>query len=285
MTDSTPLVWITGAGGLIADALLRAALRRDDPWRVVGSRHATLDVTDRSAVVEMFERLQPSMVIHCAAMTRIAACERDPAEAHRVNVEATAHLADLARDIPFVVFSTDLVFDGERGWYDEDAEVRPHTVYAKTKVEAERIVLANPRHTVIRTSLNAGRSANGNRAFNEEMYRAWQAGHTLHLFTDEFRCPIPASVTAQAVWELVARGKPGLYHLAGAERLSRWDIGECLARYWPDVTARRKPASRLDLPGPPRPRDTSLDCGKLQRLLSFRLPAFSAWLLSHPNEL
>jgi dTDP-4-dehydrorhamnose reductase len=201
-----------------------------------------------------------------------------------LNVEVTEHLAHLAADIPFVFFSTDLVFDGRKGNYSENDAPNPLSVYAETKVAAERVVLANPRHTVVRTSLNAGVSPAGHRAFNEQMRAAWEGGETLTLFTDEFRCPIPAVVTARAVWELVQRDTPGLYHLVGAERLSRWEIGRLLAKRWPTLNPKMRAGSLQDYPVAPRSADTSLNCAKAQALLSFSLPKFSQWLEENPDE-
>src|SRR5262249_25601370 len=155
--------------------------------------------------------------IHCAALSRSPACEAEPSLARRLNVDVTARLARLATEIPFIFFSTDLVFDGRKGNYEEAAEVNPLSVYAETKVEAERVVLANPKHTVIRTSLNCGSSPSGDRGLDEQLCQAWRAGKVLRLFTDEFRCPIPAELTARGVWELAARKQTGLFHLAGSE--------------------------------------------------------------------
>ena len=74
-------------------------------------------------------------------------------------------LAELAAEIPFFFLSTDLVFDGQTGNYDESAPVNPLSIYAETKAAAERIVLANPRHTVLRLSLNGGTSPSGRPRF------------------------------------------------------------------------------------------------------------------------
>jgi dTDP-4-dehydrorhamnose reductase len=200
-----------------------------------------------------------------------------------LNVGVTELLADLAERIPFFLFSTDLVFDGRAGSYDETAAVNPVSVYGETKVAAEQVVMANPRHTAIRTSINAGTSPTGDRGFDEQMRRAWQAGQMLRLFTDEFRCPIPAEATARAVWELVMQNKPGLYHLAGRERLSRFQIGQLLASRWRDLNPKLEPASVKEYAGAPRPGDTSLNCAKAQKLLSFRLPGLSDWVASRPN--
>ena len=181
-----------------------------------------IDLTDASAVRDAFRLQSPQLVIHCAALSRSPECQAKPALARKVNVEVTALLADLAADIPLFFLSTDLVFDGRKGNYDESAPVNPLGVYAETKATAEQVILANPKHTVLRLSLNGGTSPTGDRGFNEQMRRAWQAGQTLKLFTDEYRSPIPAEVTARAIWELATRNQPGLYHLAGSERLSRW---------------------------------------------------------------
>jgi dTDP-4-dehydrorhamnose reductase len=270
--------WVTGSGGLIGGYLVETAPRFAPEWTVIGLTHQSLDLEDAVAVREAFHRDAPRLLIHCAGLTRAAACQQNPALARRRNVEATAVLADLAAAIPLIFLSTDLVFDGRRGGYREADPVNPLNIYGETKAAAEQVVLANAGHTVLRTSLNFGCSKSGDRAFNEEMHRAWAAGQTLHLFTDEFRSPIAAEVTAQFVWRMARLGRPGLYHLAGSERLSRWDIGRLLAAQWPDLKARMEPASCRTFPGPPRAADTSLNCERIEALLSDPLPGFTAWL-------
>ena len=277
-------VWVTGATGLIGSHLLKTAADAVPDGTIRGLSRAQVDLTDPSAVITAFHADEPRMVIHCAALSRGPDCQADPALARRLNIEATARLAELAADIPFIFFSSDLVFDGEKGQYDESDPVNPRSVYAETKAEAERIVLVNPGHLVIRTSLNGGVSPAGHRCFSEEMRDAWGAGRSVRLFTDEYRSPIPAAVTARAVWELARRYRPGLYHLAGKERLSRWAIGQLIAARSPQLNPRLESASLRDYAGPPRSPDTSLNCAKVQRLLSFPLPGLSEWLSRHPDE-
>lgn len=278
------LALITGAGGLIGSYLLRTAPAFAPGWKVRGLTRSDLDLTDCRAVRQAFHDIRPQLLIHCAALSKTQVCQQHPDLARKINVEATALLTELASEIPFIFFSSDLVFDGRTGNYDESASVNPLSLYAETKVEAERLVLANPKHVVLRIALSGGRSPTGDRGFNEEIRRAWQAGLTLTLFTDEFRSPLPAIVTAQAVWGLVAKYEPGLYHLCGAERLSRWQIGQLLAERWPELNPKLLPASRRDYHGPPRPQDVSLNCSRLQKILSFPLPGLTAWLAAHQNE-
>ena len=191
-----PCVWVTGAGGLIGSYLVRNPPKSLADSRIVGLTRQRLDLSDFAAVRREFARDNPRLVIHCAALSKSPACQAQPELAWKLNVELTRLLVELAAEIPLVFFSSDLVFDGKQGFYTESADVNPLSIYAETKVAAEKTVLSNPYHFVIRTSLNGGQSPSGDRGFNEEIRNAWVAGKTLTLFTDEYRCPIAASVTA-----------------------------------------------------------------------------------------
>jgi dTDP-4-dehydrorhamnose reductase len=276
--------WITGAGGLIGHCLADAQTPGAAQFEIIPLTHSMLDLMDFASVRKRFRADRPALVIHCAALAQTPVCHANPALAKKINVEATAHLAALAAEADFIFFSTDLVFDGRKGDYIETDPVNPLSLYAETKVQAEQIVLTNPRHTVIRTSLNSGASPNGTSAYNEKLQAAWKEGRVLRLFFDEFRTPIPASVTARVVWELAAQRRSGLYHLAGSERLSRAAIGELLAGRHPELKPRIEPCSHREYQGGPRAADVSLNCSKIQKLLSFPLPGLSQYLRNHPEE-
>lgn len=269
---------ITGAAGLIGPYLVKTAPRWAPDRDVQGLTRADLDLTDRSNVERTWQSIKPNAVIHCAALSRTKDCEQDPEQARRINVEATAYLAQLSQDIPFIFLSSGEVFDGRTGWYVETDEPNPINVYGKTKLEAERVVLQNPRHTVVRIVLTAGTSQNGDRSFVEDMCRTAKAGKDVPLYADEFRCPLPAGVIARVIWELVDRKQPGLYHLGGNERLSRWEIGETLLPWCPELKGYLKKGSARSHVGSPRPADLSFRCDKIQNLLSFRIPGFHEWL-------
>ncbi len=274
-----PLVWVTGANGLIGNYLVQTAPRFAPRCRIRALRRADFDLLDFAAVRREFAKDQPQAIIHCAAITNVADAQKNPELAKRVNVEVTKLLAELAAEIQLVFFSTDLVFDGRQGNYQETDPVHPLHVYGETKVAAEHVVLQNLRHLVVRTTINAGISASGTRAFNEQLRRSFkQTGDGMKLFTDEFRSPIPVEETARAVWELLRQQRSGIYHVAGAERLSRWQIGQMLLHRWPEITTKIESGVAADFPGPPRALDTSLNVSKVQNILSAPLPGFSEWL-------
>jgi dTDP-4-dehydrorhamnose reductase len=281
--NSNPTVWITGAGGLIGNSLVQFAPQFAPDWQARGLTRSDLDLSDFDAVRVAFRKQQPATIIHCAALSKSPDCQANPQLAQKINVEATALLAELAAEIPLIFFSSDLVFDGRKGNYVETDPVGPLNVYAETKVGAERIVLANPRHTVIRTSLNGGTSPRGDSGFNEQLRRAWKLGQIPKFFVDEYRSPIPAAVTARATWELLNRGATGLLHVAGSERLSRAKIGQLLAARHPGLNPKFEVGSLRDYSGAPRAPDNSLNCAKAQAQLSFPLPDLASWLAAHPD--
>ena len=273
-----PRAIITGAAGLIGQYLVKTAPRWAPDRDMHGLTRADLDLTDRANVERTWQSIKPNAVIHCAALSRTKDCEQDPEQARRINVEATAYLAQLSRDIPFIFLSSGEVFDGRTGWYGETDEPNPINVYGQTKLEAEQAVLQNPRHTVVRIVLAAGTSETSNRSFVEDMYRTAKAGKDMTLYEDEFRCPLPAGVIARVIWELVDCEQPGLYHLGGSDRLSRWEIGETLLPWCPELKGHLMKGSARNHVGSPRPADLSLRFDKIQSLLSFRIPGFRGWL-------
>lgn len=278
MGDEARTCWVTGAGGLIGSHVAAAA---PPAWRAIALARPDLDLGDFDTVRTRFDADQPVAIIHCAAISKASQCEQNPGGARRINVEVTELLARLASAIPLLYLSTDLVFDGTKGHYTEADAPNPLTVYARTKLDAEAPVLANRLHIVLRTSLNGGPSPYGDRSFTEQLLTAWKAGNAPRLFVDEFRSPLMASITARAIWELLERGANGLFHLGGAERLSRFQIGELLAARVPSLNPRIEPASFRDYPGPPRAPDTSLVSTKAAGVLSFPLPRLGDWLAAH----
>ncbi|MDE3098562.1 MAG: NAD(P)-dependent oxidoreductase [Verrucomicrobiota bacterium] len=280
MDPENKRVWITGANGLLGNYLVRAAPPNLEICALTRER---LDLLDFSAVRREFQKAPPALIIHCAAISTVAGALADRDLARRTNVECTALLAELAADARLIFFSTDFVFDGRKGNYAETDAVNPISFYGETKAAAEEIVLRNPRHLVVRTSINCGTSASGNRGFNEQLRAALQKGR-MALFTDEFRCPIFAGETARATWELAQKDCAGIFHAAGAEKLSRWRMGQLLVQRWPELADRIEPGCARDFPGPPRALDTSLNVSKAQKILDTPLPRFSDWLGANPGE-
>lgn len=277
-------LWVTGAEGFLGRYFVQAFTSRPFQWNVISLTRNVVDLTDHNAVRSLYRENPPFAIVHCAALADAAQCESRPEQSFAINVESTRVLADLADEESFVYLSTDLVFDGSKGHYHETDAPNPLHVYGQHKLAAEAHVLENPRHTVIRTSLNAGTSRSGHRSFNESMKHAWTEHRAVTLFRDEFRNPIAASLTARASRHLLEHQCSGLYHVAGRERLSRLEMGFICRDHYQLADAEIVENSLQTYSGPRRAPDTSLNCDKAQAVLPFPLLGLKAWLSAHPND-
>ena len=272
---------VTGASGQLGAYLLRelrvasslTCWSGTTAGELFGARMLPVDLADPDAIATAFRAAQPDIVLHAGAMARLADCHRDPARAWRVNARGTSVLAELvsAAKARLVMVSTDLVFDGEKGWYREEDPPGPLSEYGRTKAAAEDAVLA-AGGVVVRVSLLFGPSLNGRPSFFTEQVDALLAGRPITLFADEWRTPLSLATAARALVELARSGFSGLLHLGGPERLSRLEMGRKLAEALNADPAVIHEARRDDLPSPePRPRDTSL-CSDRWRALIPSLP-------------
>jgi dTDP-4-dehydrorhamnose reductase len=289
--DFTVRILLTGASGQLGGYLLKELTTQaieTIAWS--GSRRGSLfgielrpvDLADADAVAAAFRAAQPDAVIHNAALARIADCFRDPERARRINRDATAHLAQLADETHARLFhvSTDLVFDGERGSYQEDDPPSPLSVYARSKADAEPAVLASPRGLVVRASLFFGPSVVGRPSFFDEQITALLSGKPIALFTDEWRTPLSLSTAAAALVEIAKSDLTGVLHLGGPDRLSRADMACKLAAFLGVSSSMIQSVSRNAVPtGEPRPRDTSLNSSRWRTLFPHSpWPTFDAAL-------
>lgn len=271
---------ITGISGFLGWNVGRVAVDTWPNWTVFGAHLTTpaapprvdaakLDLTDYADLKAAFAHVQPDAVIHTAALSNPNWVQVNRAEAERVNVTATLNLAGLCADraIPFVFTSTDLVFDGTKAPYAEDAPVSPVSVYGEQKVAAEEGIRGlYPEAAICRMPLMFGRSGTRNASFMQWMLGEMRAGKELRLFDDEFRTPASGETAATGLL-LAAQQARGLLHLGGRDRVSRYEFGQILREVFAVPQARLLRASQRDVPmAAPRPADVALDSRRAYEL-------------------
>jgi dTDP-4-dehydrorhamnose reductase len=273
-------VVLTGASGQLGSYLanaLQAAGHKVFAWSgaSTGTRSGlplqSVPLSDPSAVEQALNAHQPDVVLHAAAVSKPALVLRDPTLAWHVNVEATRVIAGWCRthERRLLFTSTDLVFDGARGWYQECDRPNPLVEYARTKVAAEEAVLDTPRGLAARMSLMFGPSLQGGVTYFDTCLQNLRLGTTQSFFYDEFRTPLDYESAAHILTQLVEAEVCGLLHVGGMQRLSRFELMSCIAGALGINPSLVGANSLYDTPGAePRPADVSLNT----ELLASALP-------------
>lgn len=228
---------VTGARGFVAGNVIAHALKdwevhalsRGEPllehprlkWHIATS-------LAEADLARVFRQVMPDVVIHTAAIANIDFCEANQALALKANVEMTAVLAGLcaSRGSKLVFCSTDNVFDGDRAPYAEDDLPAPVNFYGQTKFEAERIVACAGENAVIaRLAFVVGFPAFGPcNSFLGKVVEAIRSGQQLCAPEYEFRTPIDVVSASRALLELADGEYAGVFHLAGNDRLNRFEL-------------------------------------------------------------
>jgi dTDP-4-dehydrorhamnose reductase len=231
---------ITGASGLLGINLALETMTEHEvigidrgklksaPFRVL---HADILKTDEFNSI--LDSINPDWLINCAAMANLDECERYPEQAHRVNADFPAELAKacVERNIKFVHLSTDAVFDGEKeGAYSEEDIPNPQGVYSQTKLDGEIAVRqANPQAIIARVNF-FGWSLNGGRSLGEFFVSNLSEGKNVNGFTDVIFCPMWVNHLSCTLIEMLEKNLSGLYHVVGAQAMSKYEFGVEVAR-------------------------------------------------------
>ena len=232
MSRPAKKIFLIGADGYLGHALNRRF--RSAGWSVVESGLASskrddyvnLNIRDRDATHARISEIAPDLVVHAAGISSLQGCESDKDLARSTNVDGTTHVVEGALQCssrPRVVFlSSDYVFDGVKGGYDESSERNPKTFYGETKMLGEDIILSQmPESLVVRTSNVYGR---GGKFFSFIMDNL-KRSRPVELYTNTHYTPTYLDFFTGGVLSLLRKGTSGIVHVAGATRLSRFDFG------------------------------------------------------------
>ena len=273
---AAPVLMLTGASGFLGRRLL---IGLTGPWRIVSTSRSAegpdtiaLDLAEPDSLERAFEAVRPAAVVHTAAVSNPDACEREPELAHRINVEAVMVLASLCAKLEarLVHFSSDLVFDGERGCYSEDDTARPLSVYGHGKLESEEAALSLcPGSVVLRVTNCYGRPLGGRISYLDQLRALLAAGLSVPGFVDQWRSPTAADQLPEVVRCLLAKPDVrGVFHWGAADRTSRYEAALTFCRVMGYDERLIRPARAADerfLAA--RPRDTSLNSSRLATAL------------------
>lgn len=268
-------VLVTGAAGMLGSELLRRvplgihALGTDLVARE-GLDVPALDLADEDALASAWAAHGPfDGVLHGAAWTAVDLAEERPADAARANTQACRVLAARCARLGarLVVVGTDFVFDGrKRTPYSEDDPTQPLSVYGRTKLDGERAALAaHPAGTmIVRTQWLYGPRG---KHFPRTIAGLARAHKPLKVVDDQVGSPTSTLELAPALWDVLERGEPGVYHAACEGACSWFELTREIVAQLGLGEVEIAPCATSAFPRPaPRPPYSVLDSSKLARL-------------------
>ena len=279
-------ILITGSNGLLGQKLVKLLLQKNVPFVATSSgenrnpdcpseNYLTMDITSKTDVESVIINQNPDAIIHTAAITNVDHCEEDKINCHKVNVMGTAFLFEASKktNAHFQLLSTDFVFDGEKGNYREVDMVNPLSVYAQSKVDAERLLqLSNYTNwSIVRTIIVYGTGNNLSRS-NIVLWarEALAKGDPLKIVNDQFRAPTWAEDLAKGCLAIVIKKHFGIFHLSGPEAYSIPDLVKKIAGFYDHPTSNIIPVSSSTLnQKAKRPPKTGFDLTKARVLLDY----------------
>ena len=184
----------------------------------------TLNLENSEWVKAIFDHSQPLVLLYCHAVCDVPKCEADPEWAYEINVR---HLQRALKALPnqtrLVYVSSDHVFGGD-GTYDEYSPPCPISVYGRTRVEAEQVVLERPQSLVIRTGLAIGPSPNGRTGHLDWLRHRTQRQLPITIVEDEYRSVVWTEDLAVRVMELARGQEAGIRHIIATRTVSRIEL-------------------------------------------------------------
>lgn len=230
---------VIGASGQVGGALLLELERRS--LQCLGTYHthkaphgnfSRLDLGQVDAVTALIAKTRPLYVYVPASYTNVDGCEEDPERSYAVNVKGVQAIAEAAHKnkAKLIYFSSDYVFDGKSGPYDEQEPVSPISVYGKHKVEAEQAAVKETEDgaLIVRTTVVFGMEWQ-QKNFVLRLIRSLSEGKEVAVPDDQIGTPTFNSALAHTAVELALGDQTGIFNVAGEELCSRYQLAQAVA--------------------------------------------------------
>jgi dTDP-4-dehydrorhamnose reductase len=241
-------ILVTGSNGLLGQKLIGILKGKENIQLFATAKgknrlpqsndytYLTMDITNEHEVKSIIKKVKPDVIIHTAAMTNVDQCETERALCWKMNVDAVAYLVEACTENnSFLIhLSTDFIFDGKNGPYDENASPNPISYYGESKLAAEQIILAsNIKWAIARTVLVYGIVADMSRT-NIILWvkKSLEDGKTISVVTDQFRTPTLAEDLAMGCWQIAENEVHGIFNISGKDFLTPYEMAIKTANFF-----------------------------------------------------
>jgi dTDP-4-dehydrorhamnose reductase len=238
-------ILVTGSNGLLGQALalilksqyelLLTGIEGKSAIRNLDSSYHSLDITSMAAIKEIIKEFVPDIIINTASYTQVDQCESRKEQCWQINVKGVENLASLARryDIHLIHYSTDYIFDGKKGPYGEDDKPNPLSYYGKSKLASENVLMQiSCPYTIVRTCVIYGSDPEVKQNFFLWLLNNLRKNKNISIVNDQLNNPTLAEDLARGTQLICDDQKQGIFHLAGADYLSRFDFAMAMADFF-----------------------------------------------------
>ena len=299
----TAKVVVTGSNGLLGQKLVKLLVEKNDYEVFALSRgenrlnsedgytYYDIELTRKAQLEELINKIKPDFLVHTAAMTNVDACELNPKECDRLNVEVVENLVELLKplDTHLIHLSTDFVFSGLKGsFYTESDKPDPVNYYGDSKLRSEQILEASGIPcAILRTVLVYGLVDRNDRS-NVVLWvkSSLENNKDINVVTDQLRMPTYAEDLAEACWLAMRARATGIFNVSSSELMSIYDLALEVAEVFDlnkDLIHPVK-TDQLSLPAR-RPVSTGLDLSRSASVLKLPLRSFRDRLQVFKNQL
>jgi len=238
-------ILITGANGLLGQKLVGLMIRQPGVQLIATARgnnrlpytdgytYCSMDITNNQQVMDVIGDVRPDVVIHTAAMTDVDKCEVQKDDCWAQNVQAVESIVNACRSVGAFLLhvSTDFIFDGADGPYDETAEGNPISFYGWSKYAAEKVVVNAGKAdqplqwAIARTVLVYGIAHDMSRS-NIILWvkKSLEDGKTIKVVTDQWRSPTLAEDLAMGCYLIASQQAAGIFNISGKEVLTPYEM-------------------------------------------------------------
>ena len=198
-----------------------------EKYTILNPSEVDFDITDQNKVKNFLKKYNPDIILNCAAMTDVDGCENNPEIAEKVNALSIKSMLEIFQGF-FVHISTDYVFDGKEGPYKEEDNVNPISIYGKTKLLGEEIIIKNSKQwAILRTNVLFGIDSKS--SFVNWVVNSLKFDKDINVVDDQINNPIWINDFATIIDLVISNNINGLFHIGSDTFCSRYEFAHMIA--------------------------------------------------------
>lgn len=236
----------------------------------------TINICDKKTLKQNLFDFAPNVIINCVAMTDVDGCEVEKKLSRDLNTILVENLTNISKilEAHFITFSTDFIFNGKKGLYDEDDRPEPLSFYGKTKLAAENYVVTNyNKYTIIRTNLVFGYSKTNKPSFVGWLYDSLSTNKEINIVESLWGNPTHSIDLAEGVIRAIQKKSYGIYNISGGTYNNRYELALEVAKYLNKDVNLIKKIDLKDLKQKAhRPEKGGLSNSKAEKELGLKIP-------------